>query len=131
LKKAATGARSTARVLDSIDPARALLQRRRAGRMTLVPVSDVLPESRAQVLTLRTPWRRAPVEESLTRSNRIWRRVRADSYAIVCGAAIDPPVSSAARKLKASRVVRVLEGVEEKLPVKPHGNGRQVKSLVS
>jgi two-component system response regulator AlgR len=133
LKKAATGARLTRGVLESIDPApRRYFSVAERGRMTLVPVSDVVYlRAELKYVTLRTHGGEHLVEESLTQLEQEFGGVfvRIHRNCLVARRSIRGVERGAETEGEVGWSV-VLEGVEEKLPVSRR-QWAQVKSLVS
>jgi two-component system response regulator AlgR len=133
LKKAATGARLTRGVLESIDPApRRYFSVAERGRMTLVPVSDVVYlRAELKYVTLRTHGGEHLVEESLTQLEQEFGGVfvRIHRNCLVARRSIRGVERGAETEGEVGWSV-VLEGVEEKLPVSRRQLA-QVKSLVS
>src|SRR5258705_4125488 len=133
LKKAATGARLTRGVLESIDPApRRYFSVAERGRMTLVRVSDVVYlRAELKYVTLRTRSGEYLVEESLTQLEQEFGGVfvRIHRNCLVARQSIRGVERGAETEGEVGWSV-VLEGVEEKLPVSRR-QWAQVKSLVS
>jgi two-component system response regulator AlgR len=133
LKKAATGARLTRGLLESIDPApRRYFSVAERGRVTLVRVSDVVYlRAELKYVTLRTGSGEYLVEESLTQLEREFGGVfvRIHRNCLVARRSIRGVERGAETEGEVGWSV-VLEGVEEKLPVSRR-QWAQVKSLVS
>jgi len=132
LKKAATGARLTRGVLESIDPApRRHFSVAERGRVTLVPVADVIYlRAELKYVTLRTREREHLVEESLTQIEQEFGSVfvRIHRNCLVARRWIRGFERGAEIEGEEGWSV-VLEGLDEKLPVSRR-QWPQVKSLV-
>lgn len=131
LKKAATGARLTRGVLESIDPApRRHFSVAERGRVTLVPVAEVIYlRAELKYVTLRTREREHLVEESLTQIENEFGGVfvRIHRNCLVARRWIRGFERGAETEGEVGWSV-VLEGLDEKLPVSRR-QWPQVKSL--
>ena len=131
LKKAASGARPTRGVLESIDPApRRHFSVAERGRLTLVPVSEVIYlRAELKYVTLRTRAREYLVEESLTQIENEFGAVfvRIHRNCLVARRWIRGFERGADTEGEEGWSV-ILEGLDEKLPVSRR-QWAQVKSL--
>jgi two-component system, LytTR family, response regulator AlgR len=131
LKKAASGARITRGVLESIDPApRRHFSVAERGRVTLVPVSEVIYlRAELKYVTLRTREREYLVEESLTQIEQEFGAVfvRIHRNCLVARRSIRGFERGAETDGDAGWSVR-LEGLDERLPVSRR-QWAQVKAL--
>ncbi|HET7763714.1 MAG TPA: LytTR family DNA-binding domain-containing protein [Burkholderiales bacterium] len=120
LKKAASGARLSRGVLESIDPApRRHFSVAERGRVTLVPVADVIYlRAELKYVTLRTREREYLAEESLTQIEQEFGRVfvRIHRNCLVARRWIRGFERGAESEGEVGWSV-VLEGLDEKLPV--------------
>ena len=120
LKKAASGARITRGVLESIDPTpRRHFSVAERGRVTLVPVSEVIfLRAELKYVTLRTREREYLVEESLTQIEQEFGAVfvRIHRNCLVARRSIRGFERGAETDGEAGWSVR-LEGLDERLPV--------------
>jgi two-component system, LytTR family, response regulator AlgR len=131
LKKAASGARLTRGVLESIDPApRRHFSVAERGRVTLVPVSEVIYlRAELKYVTLRTRAREYLVEESLTQIEQEFGAVfvRIHRNCLVARRHIRGFERGAETEGEIGWAV-ILDGLDEKLPVSRR-QWAQVKSL--
>ena len=131
LKKAVGGTRLTRGVLESIDPApRRHFSVAERGRVTLVPVSDVIYlRAELKYVTLRTREREHLVEDSLTQIENEFGSVflRVHRNCLVARRWIRGFERGAETEGEAGWSV-ILEGIEEKLPVSRR-QWPQVKAL--
>jgi len=131
LRKAASGARLTRGVLESIDPApRRHFSVAERGRLTLVPVAEVIYlRAELKYVTLRTREREHLVEESLTQIEQEFGSVfvRIHRNCLVARRWIRGFERGAETEGEVGWSV-VLEGLEEKLPVSRR-QWPQVKTL--
>jgi two-component system response regulator AlgR len=131
LKKAVAGARVTREVLEKVDPhPRRYLSVSERGRVTLVPVTDVLYlKAELKYVTVCTRERAYLIEESLARLEEEFAGVfiRIHRNCLVASRRIRGFERLASEEADASWAV-VLEGCEEKLPVSRR-QWAQVKAL--
>ena len=132
LRKAAAGARVTREMLEAVDPhPRRYLSVSERGRVTLVPVTDVLYlKAELKYVTVRTHEREYLVEESLARLEEEFAGVfiRIHRNCLVARRLIRGFERLAGEEAEASWAV-MLEGCAEKLPVSRR-QWAQVKALV-
>ena len=133
LRKAASGARLARGVLESIDPApRRHFSVAERGRLTLVPVSDVIYlRAELKYVTVRTRAREHLIEESLTQIEQEFGGVfvRIHRNCLVARRWIRGFERGTETEGEVGWSV-ILEGLEERLPVSRRQWG-QVKSLAS
>jgi len=132
LRKAAAGARVTREMLEAVDPhPRRYLSVSERGRVTLVPVTDVLYlKAELKYVTVRTREREYLVEESLARLEEEFAGVfiRIHRNCLVARRLIRGFERLAGEEAEASWAV-MLEGCAEKLPVSRR-QWAQVRALV-
>ncbi len=131
LKKAAAGPRVTREVLDRVDPRpRRFLSVNERGRLTLVPLADVLYlKAELKYVTVKTGEREYLIEESLARLEEEFAGlfIRIHRNCLVARQRIRGFKRLADDEAEASWAV-LLEGCEEKLPVSRR-QWTQVKAL--
>jgi len=131
LKKAATGPRVTREVLDRVDPLpRRFLSVNERGRLTLVPLADVLYlKAELKYVTVRTGEREYLIEESLARLEEEFAGlfIRIHRNCLVARQRIRGFERLVGDEAEASWAV-LIEGCEEKLPVSRR-QWTQVKAL--
>ena len=131
LKKAAAGPRVTREVFDRVDPQpRRFLSVNERGRLTLVPLTDVLYlKAELKYVTVRTPQREHLIEESLARLEEEFGNlfIRIHRNCLVARRLIRGFEHLDGDEAEASWAV-LLEGCNEKLPVSRR-QWAQVKAL--